>query len=69
MLSCGYRQEAIDVKCERARILRRLAANCKTKADRRNVYLEALALLRSVIRLCDDLSKEIISLWSPEEVG
>lgn len=57
------------MKCERARILQRLAANCKTKADRRNIYFEALTLLRSAIRLCDELSKEITSLCSPEEVG
>ncbi len=58
----------MEVKCERATILRRLAANSKTKADRRNFYLEALALLRSAVRLCDMLSTEIASLCSPEEV-
>ena len=68
LLSCGYKQEAIDVKCERAAILRRLAANSKTKADRRKLYLEALTLLGSAVRLCDVLSTEIASLCSPEEV-
>jgi hypothetical protein len=68
LISCGYKQEAINVKCERAMILRRLAANSKTKADRRNFYLEALTLLKSAVRLCDVLSTEIASLGSPEEV-
>ena len=67
LISCGCKQEAIDVKCERATILRRLAANSKTKADRRSFYLEALTLLRSAIRLCDVLTAEITSLCSPEE--
>lgn len=57
------------MKCERARILRRLATNCKVKAERRNTYLEALTLLNSTIRLCDELMTEITSLCSPEEVG
>lgn len=58
----------MDVKCERAAILRRLAAKSKTKADRRNLYLEALTLLKSAVRLCDVLSTEIASLCSSEEV-
>ncbi|XP_028390807.1 LOW QUALITY PROTEIN: cilia- and flagella-associated protein 46-like [Dendronephthya gigantea] len=67
--SCGYRQEAIDVRCERAAMLRQMAANSKTKADKRNLYLEALTLLRSTIRSCDVLSTEVSSHCSPEELS
>lgn len=56
------------MKCERARILRQMAGKSKTTADKRNIYLETLTLLRSTIRLCDVLSTEVSSHCSSEEV-